>query len=346
MKSCSTEFDPFAYLGIPTMTEVERIPLNGLRVISLFSGAGGMDLGLRMAGFETIWANDMMPLARATYQCNHGDIYVDPRDIRQIAASEILEKTGLGAGQIDLIAGSPPCSSFSTSGKRSKGWGRKTRYSKSKSQRTDDLFFEFIRIIDGIKPKVFVAENVAGLTIAGSYFRDIIEKMRGCGYEVEAKLLDAQWLGVPQKRKRLFFIGVRHGLRVHPQFPRPQERRFFVSEVMPHVARFHISGLDKDRIPRGWRRATQDCFPTITDHSYRMSAQAVLASNARVILHDGTERRISLEELRLLFTFPRDFELIGIERDGWERIARSVPPFVARAIGQTLATRVFGELRG
>src|SRR5207248_5858022 len=129
---------------------------------------------------------------------------------------------GLTAGEVDVMEGSPPCASFSTAGKRQAGWGQVRPYSDTR-QRTDDLFFEFARLVRGVRPKVFVAENVSGLVkgTAKGYFKEILRALKGCGYRVEARLLDAQWLGVPQVRQRIIFVGVREDLGVGPAFPKP-----------------------------------------------------------------------------------------------------------------------------
>src|SRR5262249_48769124 len=146
--------------------------------------------------------------------------------------------TGKRAGEIDVLEGSPPCASFSTAGKRDKGWGRVRPYSDTR-QRTDDLFFEFARLVAGLRPKVFVAENVSGLVkgVAKGYFLQVLPALKaaGGGYRVTAKLLDAQWLGVPQARQRLFFVGVRADLGLEPAFPAPLPYRYSIRDALPWV---------------------------------------------------------------------------------------------------------------
>jgi DNA (cytosine-5)-methyltransferase 1 len=210
------------------MEEIKAIPWNGYSLVSTFSGCGGSCLGFRMTGFKTLWASEFIPAAR--------EVPVDNRDIRQVKPEEILESIGLEKGQLDVLEGSPPCASFSTAGKREKGWGQVKPYSETK-QRVDDLFFEFARILDGLQPKVFVAENVSGLVKgkAKGYFKLILKELKGCGYEVRAKVLDAQWLGVPQTRQRIIFIGVRSDLGIKPAYPKPLPYRYSVKEAIPWI---------------------------------------------------------------------------------------------------------------
>jgi DNA (cytosine-5)-methyltransferase 1 len=223
---------------VPTMSEIEAIEPNGLTVASTFAGAGGSCLGYRMAGYRVLWASEFVPAAAEVYRLNHPDVPVDERDLRTVDASEILEAIGLDAGELDLLDGSPPCASFSTAGRREATWGKTKAYSET-SQRSDDLFYEYARILEGLRPRAFVAENVSGLVkgVAKGYFLRILERLRGAGYRVKAKLLDAQWLGVPQARQRLIFVGVRDDLDLEPAFPAPLPYRYSIRDAVPWISR-------------------------------------------------------------------------------------------------------------
>jgi DNA (cytosine-5)-methyltransferase 1 len=224
---------------VPTMDEIRAIPWNGLKVASTFAGGGGSSTGYRMAGCEVVYANELTPEARDTYAANMAPgTVLDGRDIRAVQPEDILAATGLAAGELDIFDGSPPCVSFSTAGKREKGWGRVTT-SHDATQRQDDLFHEFARLLNGLQPRAFVAENVSGLIkgTAKGYFLEILRALRACGYRVEAKLLDAQWLGVPQSRQRLIFVGTRGDLDARPAFPAPLAYRYSVRDALPWVTK-------------------------------------------------------------------------------------------------------------
>lgn len=223
---------------VPSMAEIKALPWNGYNVVSTFSGCGGSSLGYRLAGFRVLWASEFVEAARDCYRANASPgTLVDGRDIRQVQPADILAAVGLRPGELDLFDGSPPCSSFSTAGRREQGWGKVKKYSDT-AQRTDDLFFEYVRLLTGLRPKVFVAENVAGLVkgTAKGYFKIILEALKGCGYRVQARVLDAQWLGVPQSRTRLIFVGVRADLGLNPVHPEPLPYRYALREALPHVA--------------------------------------------------------------------------------------------------------------
>lgn len=221
---------------VPLMSEIAAVPWNGFNAISTFSGCGGSSLGYKMAGFKVLWANEFIPAAQDVYRLNHPDTILNTKDIRQIESDEILEAIGMEPGQLDLFDGSPPCASFSTAGKREAGWGKVKAYSDTK-QRTDDLFFEYARLVRGVQPKVFVAENVSGLVkgTAKGYFLEILAALKECGYNVKARLLDAQWLGVPQMRQRVIFVGVRKDLGVEAAFPNPLPYRYSVRDAIPLI---------------------------------------------------------------------------------------------------------------
>lgn len=224
--------------SVPSMAEIRAVPWNGHTVVSTFSGCGGSCLGFRMEGYRVLYASEFVPAAQETYIANAPDTHLDTRDIRTVTAEDILAITGLKRGELDVLEGSPPCASFSTAGKRDKGWGRVNIYSDT-TQRSDDLFFEFVRLLEGLQPKVFVAENVSGLVkgVAKGYFKRILAAMRACGYTVSARLLDAQWLGVPQMRQRVIFVGVRNDLNIEPAHPTPLPYRYSVRDAIPWIDR-------------------------------------------------------------------------------------------------------------
>lgn len=242
------------------MREINAIAYNGYRVASTFSGAGGSSLGYRLAGFRVVYANEFIAAARETYAANFPETPLDDRDIRSVSAESLLEIAGVARGELDLLDGSPPCASFSTAGRREKHWGKVKTYSDG-TQRTDDLFFEFIRILDGVRPKTFVAENVSGLAkgTAKGYFLEILAAFKAAGYRVRAASLNAQWLGVPQSRQRIIFVGVRDDLAGEPSFPPPLAYRYSVRDALPWIER--ISG--NINYKEVWRDAGTNVSATI-----------------------------------------------------------------------------------
>jgi len=350
---------------VPSMREVEKARgKNGYTMISTFSGCGGACLGYEMAGFDVRYANEFIPEAQETYKANHPDVFLDGRDIRTVKAAEILEAIGLEKGELDFFEGSPPCSPFSTAGSLNKGWGQVKSYSDGE-QRSDDLFFEFSRLVKELQPKVFAAENVSGLVKgkAIGYFREILRDLKAAGYRVEAKLLNASYLGVPQARQRIIFIGVRNDLELDPVFPKPVNNRFTVRNVLDVTKQIegvdgvYIDpetnsdiGLERYAVGREWDKtpiggASEKFFqlvrPALDKPVPTITATAGVVGAASVA-HPTAKRKFTLEELRALSGFPADFILTGSYTQRAERIGRSVPPLMSKAIGEVIRDEILG----
>jgi DNA (cytosine-5)-methyltransferase 1 len=348
--------------SVPTLREIAELPWNGYKAVSTFSGAGGSCTGYRMAGYKLLWMNEFIPEARSTYSANTDSTIVDGRDIRKVDYLDILNATGLDVGEIDLFDGSPPCAAFSTMGKRSEGWGKKKNYSDS-SQRVDDLFYEYIRLVKGCQPKVFVAENVSGLIkgVAKGYFLNILKAMKDCGYRVSAKVLDASWLGVPQSRERLIFIGVREDLQLEPVFPKPFARQITVGEsfaTIPQPDRSQFYPIPDGKMRILWENTRPgDVFATaykrlwgkpnmFAHRKFSMDLTAPTVLQGSSSLYHPTERRsMTIAELKRVCSFPDDFILTGSFSQQWERLGRAVPPLMMRAIANTVKTEILDRAK-
>lgn len=202
-------------------------------VISCFAGGGGSSTGYRLAGGDVLLINEFVESAVQTYSANFPDTKVLVDDIKKYTAQDFLDMAGIAKGELDILDGSPPCSAFSVAGKREKGWGKEKSYSDGKMQvAIEDLFYEFIRIAEGIQPKVIVAENVKGITFgeAKGKLNAFINAFEAIGYNVTYEVLNGADYGVPQARERTIFICVRNDvadkvgmsfLNLHNIFPAP-----------------------------------------------------------------------------------------------------------------------------
>lgn len=349
---------------VPSMAEIDALPWNGFNAISTFSGCGGSCLGYRMAGFRVLWASEFVPAAQETYRANSPSTILDTRDIRDVAPFDILSACGKGVGEIDLMDGSPPCASFSTAGKREAGWGQVKNYSDTK-QRTDDLFFEFARLVKGVQPRVFVAENVSGLVkgTAKGYFLEILAALKACGYRVQARLLDAQWLGVPQARQRIIFVGVREDLGIDPVHPRPLGYRYSVRDALYRVRESIEPECDiaKYAIGKAWEstpfggkgnekyyslkrpKIDDPCLAITCPPSADFSRTAV--TSAASVCHPTEKRKFSIAELRRICGFPDDFVLNGSYSQNWERLGRAVPPVMMSHVARTVRDEILCKIK-
>jgi DNA (cytosine-5)-methyltransferase 1 len=184
---------------------MQKIPF-----VDLFCGAGGLSVGFELAGFEPLFANDNDPFACETYAFNHPGVMVDPRNIEEITASEIIEASG--ERELPLVIGGPNCQGVSLRGKR------------DPDDPKNEMFFHFKRLIEGLKPDWFVMENVPGLLHKHNQglATAIFEAFHSIGYRCGGEVLLAADYGVPQLRYRLFIVGNRHGLPI--MFPDPTHK--------------------------------------------------------------------------------------------------------------------------
>lgn len=314
-----------------TMAAVAAAPLTGLTHVSTFSGAGGSCLGFRLAGFRTLWANDIEDHARACYSANL-ESPIDGRDIRHLAAADVLAATGLTVGALDVFEGSPPCTAFSTAGQRAKGWNQTKDHAGHVQTNVEDLFYDWLRLLDGLRPRAFVAENVAGLVkgVSKGYFKDILRRMKTLGYRTEARLLDAQWLGVPQQRCRLIFVGLREDLGVVPGFPMPWTYRYSVRDACPEIANVTqtlFAGTDHRETGSSGSCPTVSALGGIG--ASRTNSYAVEDIQHQV-------RKFTIAELKRICSFPDDYVMTGSYAQQWARLGNSVPPLMARAIAESV----------
>lgn len=365
------------------MHEINALPWNGYKVASTFSGCGGSCLGYRMAGFKVVWANEFVPAAQDSYRANAAkDCHLDCRDIKLVSPQDILDATGLATGELDLFDGSPPCQAFSTAGKREKGWGKLKTYEHGARQCNETLFDHYIRLLRGLKPKVFVAENVSGLVkgTCKGYFLEILAGLKASGYRVTAKVLDAQWLGVPQMRQRVIFIGVRDDIGIEPVHPRPLRYQYTVADALPWIKScvHDTSGLygtgevinrpspaitigvnsvnsnhfkvesDTNHVMLPASRRKLGAFNLSEVKSYAPCGMVTTASpgnDLAVPIAGRTEKRkFTIPELKRICAFPDDFILTGSYAQQWERLGNSVPPVMMYHIARTIKEGILDKI--
>lgn len=184
-----------------------------LKMIDLFSGAGGLSEGLRQAGFHSLYANEVIKTYSETYARNHPDTLVDQRDIRSVDAKSIRQKLKLEQGDLDLLAGGPPCQGFSINAPI-----------RSNDDSRNHLFREFIRFVDEFQPKAVLIENVPGLVSFenGMTLQAILDELTNHGYHADVRILYAPHYGVPQTRWRTIIIGMKYQKDIQAAFPQPE----------------------------------------------------------------------------------------------------------------------------
>lgn len=226
-------------------------------IVSLFSGAGGLDLGFKKAGFNIVFANEFDKTIWETFEKNH-ETPLDKRDIRDIKSDEVPSCDG--------IIGGPPCQSWSEAGRM-----------KGINDARGQLFYEFIRLLEEKQPKFFVAENVSGMLSKrhSEAVDNIIKLFEDAGYDMNIKLLNANDYNVPQDRLRVFYVGFRKDLKVKFEFPEPQDYKPTLKDA--------IWDLRKNAIPSKEKNKTNGDLCKFLNHEYMTgSFSTIFMSRNRV----------------------------------------------------------------
>ena len=314
---------------------------NAPTVVSLFAGCGGSSLGYSMAGYRELLAVEWDNNAVETFQLNFPDVPVYHGDIAKLSVEECLRLTGLEPGQLDVLDGSPPCQGFSTAGKRNLDDDR------------NQLFREYVRLLRGLRPRVFIMENVSGM-VKGKMklvFAEAMRELKASGYKVSCRLLNAMYFWVPQSRQRLIFIGVQDDLGIEPSHPRAEAKPVTVRDAW-----FGLSENVKDASMCHWwidakpgsktAVALENTAQGQTLRGFSMSRRLAWDHVAGTIQtggvapgypgsswpsHPTSPRGISTREAARCASFPDDFGFRDW-RDGAKRIGNSVPPLFMRAI--------------
>jgi DNA (cytosine-5)-methyltransferase 1 len=340
-------------------------------VVSLFAGGGGSSTGYRLAGGNILAINEFIPAAQIAYARNYPSTYIFKEDIRKLTGDMIINKIGLNKGELDILDGSPPCSSFSTAGLREEGWGREKKYSDS-AQRTDDLFFEFARILKDIQPKVFICENVKGITLGaannllGSSQIDIFEDapdtifkaLSEAGYKVRFKVLNAKDFGVPQSRERTIFIGVRKDYDIPITYPINKTDYKYVTTEDAFRYLFQTEEEIKETNIEKYAIYAQSIILDKGEQSNKyfslvkldpssvspcLTATAGSIGAASVIHWDN--RKLTVKEAIRVSSFPDDYYLGETYQQKIERLGRAVPPLMMRGVAEHVYNTILKKIK-
>lgn len=302
-------------------------------VLSTFSGCGGSSLGYQLAGGKVCLAVEIDDNAVETYRLNFPDTPIYHGDIGKLKVDEALDLAGLKPGQLDILDGSPPCQGFSTAGKRDFGDDR------------NQLFREYVRLLQGLQPRAFIMENVSGM-VKGKMkliFVECLKELKACGYKVKARVLNAMYYNVPQSRQRLIFIGVRDDMGIEPSHPKAQGRPITVRDALCGVPndtrRMKIhDGLKIARkmlkVPMGQRHPKYHSYCRLPWDGPARTIDTGGVTPGYHIWHPTEHRTMTIAELQRLQSFPDAFQFGPDWKQAWKRIGNSVPPSFMRAIAE------------
>ncbi len=317
-------------------------------MFSCFHGGGGSSMGWKLAGFDVVGGVEIDERMMSLYRRNLRPAHSFRMGVSDFVAA-YAGKPPPGLGEIDVLDGSPPCSTFSTAGLRSKAWGVKKRFREGQAvQVLDDLFGQFIQVADVLRPRVVIAENVAGMLNgnAKGYVREIFRLFSEIGYEARLFLLNAARMGVPQRRERVFFVATRES-------PNPVSLSYDESPI-PLADAF--SGLPDQRQlgarlpPRhasSWRSAR-------LGYSYSSHGQAFKGhfrcdprlpsptlTATPTLQHWAQSRYFSPREAARIQTFPDDYDFTG--EKAWYVCGMSVPPRMMQRVASEVCRQVWPD---
>lgn len=327
-------------------------PKNNFTFVSLFTGAGGLDLGFTKVGFIPLLASDIMSQAKATYTLNNPSTPYLLEDISTLTIEQI--KSLIGGTEVDVILGGPPCQGFSNMG------------NKNSADPRNLLFESYVRIVKGLNPQCFIFENVKGLLtmFEGRYFHKVVSDFAQIGYHINVSLIDASKYGVPQKRERVIIVGTKSS---NPYlFPKESDNGYgdirsyknvreaimdleFYSEDFPnHIALRHSEKVLRRYalIPEGGKLPKPEELPedirrknfgtTYTRlHRERLSPTIVPGNNALPV-HPTLNRSLTPREGARLQTFPDSYIFCGDRCSQCIQVGNAVPPLLSAKIALSI----------
>jgi len=302
--------------------------IKNLRVVSLFAGAGGLDLGIKNAGHTLVWANDFDPDSCDTYSKNIGT-HIHCGDIADVASSELPA--------YDLLVGGFPCQGFS-----------RANIHRVDGDKRNDLYLHVIRMLRDTKPSFFLLENVRGILTLnkGRDFSEIISALEESGYVVQYKVLNAADYGVPQNRVRVIIAGVREDISKDFSYTYPNETHSRKGETLPKWVSIEnaLNGIgepeDETNLPNHvcskYKVTNRDFTGHRTTDPTKPSPTILARGNGGggvcAIQHPKNHRRLSVRESASIQTFPLDFVFSGGLMSMYRQVGNAVPVKLAESI--------------
>lgn len=355
----------------------------GLRAVSLFSGAGGLDLGVERAGYAVVFAVENDPTAVATLNQNRARYFpelgeVARLDVTTLDPQSVMAELGVEPGEIDLLIGGPPCVAFSKSGFH-------LEYKREGKDPRASLLDDYLRFLEALRPKAYLMENVFGLAYrnqSAPFFRRLCDGIKAAGYSLRHKVLNAADHGVPQNRQRLFIIGARDGRELeHPaatHWGQHERRRppVDVDDLLPHVtagealasvtaapeADEEVNGKWGHLLPEippggNYLHYTEELGhpePLFKWRSRYWTFLLKLDPNRPSPTLQGQpgpyvgpfhweNRRLRVPELKRLHGFPDDYHLEGTRREAQLQVGNAVPPRLAEVVAAAIRDQLHPE---
>ena len=317
------------------------------KVFSAFACCGGSTMGYKLSGFDVIGMNEIDPKIAKIYQANHNPKYSFVCSIRNMINIDLPDDLY----NLDILDGSPPCTTFSQSGKREESWSVVKKFSEGQAvQRLDDLFFSFIELANKLKPKIIVAENVKGIIRgkAKGYVKEIIKKLEKIGYTTQIFLLNGANMGLPQARERVFFISRRNDLDLKQITLKFDEPFISVEKAFGWLENFS-NDKSNTRLPKSvskyyYKCTPGSCFKKVHPKGYffnymklHKKQPSFTITGNDTIVHFNQCRTLTKNETAVVSSFPLDFNFLNASdtKAKWA-MGMSVPPYMMNRISNEI----------
>jgi DNA (cytosine-5)-methyltransferase 1 len=330
------------------------IPKNDYKVFGTFICGGGSTMGYKLSGFNHLGGVEIDPKIAKVYQLNHKPKHLFLEDIRHfVKRSDIPEELY----NLDLLDGSPPCSSFSMAGNREKDWGKKKVFKEGQAEQVlDDLFFEYIALAKKLQPKIVLAENVKGLIQGNAklYVKKIFKAFDEAGYNVQLFLLNAASMGVPQKRERVFFICQRKDLNLPKLKLEFNEDAILLESVCEKLSINNLTDYEKKLYP--FRLKTDTSMSQVLkrvenrdgwfSHSLLNQKEVcptLLSDSTSKNLWNDYPYHLTSNEAKLIGTYPIDYDFQDVTP--CYLIGMSVPPVMTAQIANQIKIQWLDKIK-
>ena len=291
---------------------------HGLKVMTTFACGGGSSMGYKLAGYDVVAANDIDPQMARVYTENH-----KPKQFFEMPVKDLINRDDLP--KVDILDGSPPCSTFSTTGLREKAWGKNKKFREGQAvQVLDDLFFDFIELTDKMQPSVAVTENVKGMLIgnAKGYTRLIKQAFETIGYTCQVFLLNGATMGLPQARERVFFVAHKTEKKLQLKF---DELPVYFTQISDNDDKSsNLTPLYRKYYREANRGESVGKFVSKRKLMFGRVPPTIVASSRN--FHPNIPRELNDKETKLMGSYPLDYDFMEVDPN--YLIGMSVPPLM------------------
>jgi DNA (cytosine-5)-methyltransferase 1 len=338
--------NPHAWL----LSDLPGVQSNGIKVMSTFACGGGSSMGYKRAGCTIIAANDIDPEMAWHYQKNLSPKHYFLCPIQDLLSADLPSDLF----DLDILDGSPPCSTFSMAGSREKAWGKDKHFREGQAKQVlSDLFFDYLDLVERLRPKVAIAENVKGMILgnAKGYTKLVMARFRELGYRPQLFLVNAADCGVPQRRERVFFCAIRDDIAAPPLQLAPTHRWISAGEACADLHGAHDAGREKITSAKelAYWTATkkggslqEGCIKATGKASWFNNVKlsdtlpaCTMSSTFSNFTHWAEPRHLTYLEWKRLGSFPDDYHA-KTDNLGKYMIGMSVPPKMTEQVARAV----------